>query len=96
MVGQRGQEQISDFCGNFRRKSCYHVVEVGPLVGNVLCGELGLNLSKPNLRICWPKWWNLDGHYMLRLRQTGNAAGQQEERKRSSRSSQPFDHVRVT
>ena len=50
------------FCGNFRHKGCYHVVKADPLVGNVLCGELGLDLRKPNFWNRWPKWWNLDGH----------------------------------
>ena len=50
-VVRRGEEQIPDFLGNFRRKGCYHVVKAGPIVGNVSCGELGLNLRKPNFWI---------------------------------------------
>ena len=53
-----------------------------PSKGQSLCGAVPLRL--------------LVGRYeLLRLRQVGNAAEWQAERKRSSRSSRPFDPIRV-
>ena len=54
-----------------------------PLKGQSLCGAV-------------PLWMLVGRCELLRLRQTGIAPEQQEERKRSSRCSRPFDHVRVT
>ena len=59
----RSQKEVANLYGIFWRKGGNYVIEFGPFFGDIADGELCLNLGEPNLWVCWPEGWYLDGHY---------------------------------
>ena len=39
-----------------------HIVELGSFVDDIPCLKLGLHLSEPQLRVCWPEGQDLDSN----------------------------------
>ena len=58
----RGEEEVSYLCDNSRLERGHNIVEHGPLLSDVSGSELGLNLSKPDMRVRRPEWRELDAH----------------------------------
>ena len=57
-----GEEEVSYLRNNFLLERGHNVVEHGPLLSDVSGSKLGLNLSKPDMRVRRPEWREFDAH----------------------------------